>query len=63
MDSGDRVTLSSETTLLTIYIEKRTVIMMLGFILKCKDGESRAQIRDNVVIYLLECYGHYFDNN
>ena len=29
--------------------------MMLGFTLKCKDGKSPAQIRDNVVIYLLEC--------
>ena len=37
--------------------------MMLGFILKCKDGESCAQIRDNVVIYILERYGRYFDND
>ena len=37
--------------------------MMLGFTLKCKDGESPAQIRDNVVIYLVKCYGRYFDND
>ena len=36
---------------------------MLGFTQECKDGESRAQIRENVVIYLLECYGRYFDND
>ena len=33
---------------------------MLGFTLKCKDGKSHAQIRNNVVIYLLECYGSLF---
>ena len=27
--------------------------MMLGFTLKCKDGELHAQIRDRVVIYLI----------
>ena len=37
--------------------------MIFVFTLTRKDGESRAQIRDNVVIYLLECYGRYFDNN
>ena len=37
--------------------------MMLGFTLKCKDGESHVQIRDNVVIYLLKCYGCNFDND
>ena len=36
---------------------------MLGFTLKYKDGKFHAQIRDNVVIYLLECYGSYFDND
>ena len=36
---------------------------MLGLTLKGKDGESPAQIRDNVVIDLLECNGRYFDNN
>ena len=36
---------------------------MLGFSLKCKDGEWQAQIRDNVVVYVLECYSRYFDNN
>ena len=41
---------------------KSAVITMLGFTLKCKDGESHAQSRDSVVIYLLECYG-YFDND
>ena len=37
--------------------------MMLGFTLKCKDGESPAQSRENVVICLLECHGRYFDND
>ena len=37
--------------------------MMLGFTLKSKDGESRTQIRDNIVIYLLECYGRHLDND
>ena len=25
--------------------------------------ESHAQTRDNIVIYLLKCYGRYFDND
>ena len=37
--------------------------MILEFTLKCKDGESHAQIRDNVVIYVLKCYCRHFDND
>ena len=56
MDSGDRVTLPPpQDNFIDCLYGKSTVIMMLGFILKFKGSESRAQIRDNVVIYLLEC--------
>ena len=37
--------------------------MMLGFTPKCKDGGSHGQLRDNVVIYLLEYHGRYFGND
>ena len=36
---------------------------MLRFTLKCKDDESVAQIRNNVAIYLPQCFGNYFGND
>ena len=55
MDSGDSVTLHPLENFIDYLYGRSTVIMMLEFTLNCKDGESQAQVRYNVVIYLLKC--------
>ena len=61
MESGDGITLPPRNNFVDCLYERSALIMMLGFTLKCKDDKSHDQISDNVVIYLLKCYGRYFD--
>ena len=62
MNLCDRVTQPPRDNFIDCLYGKGTVIVMLGLTLKCKDGESHTQIHDNV-IYYLNYYGPYFDNN
>ena len=50
MDLVDRITLSPKDNFIDRLYGKCTVNVMLRFTLKCKDGESHAQIRSNVIL-------------